>query len=132
MGDGGSMHSSGDSDGPGSCSLDGLWPLPDLVWQGGAKVQGPSLSPPPWRGVESGSGPLSGDALLGPEKVWMEGPGEAAMGPGLWAARLGTAGEGEPLGGWGQESISQLSCKDVRSFPASAQPKKAASSAQRQ
>ena len=107
--------------------------------QGGKVCLGPpsaavasSLSPPPWRGVESGSGPLSGDALLGPEKVWMEGPGEAAMGPGLWAARLGTAGEGEPLGGWGQESISQLSCKDVRSFPASAQPKKAASSAQRQ
>lgn len=105
------MHSSGDSDGPGSCSLDGLQPLPELVWQGGAKVQGPSLSPPPWRGVESGSGPLSGDALLGPEKVWMEGPGEAAMGPGLWAARLGTAGEGEPLGvgvGAGKHRPAQL------------------------
>lgn len=52
----------------------------------------------------------------------------------LACGRLGwaRAGEGEPLVGWGQEGISQLSCKDVRSFPASAQPKKAASSAQRQ
>ena len=35
-------------------------------------------------------------------------------------------------GGGGQEGISQLSCKDARSFPASAQPKKVANSAQRQ
>lgn len=55
-------------------------------------------------------------------------PWDLACGWPGWAR----AGEGEPLGGWGQEGISQLSCKDARSVSASAQPKKVANSAQRQ